>query len=325
MRVGILLYPKCSLWSASSSLEMLRRANIIQNHFHGTKSGKESFHVEYISALKESSGSILGIFGPVSDTIFKHKEYDLVIVPGFDSDTEYILKNSVEIVKWLAKLHDKGVVIAGFCTGCSILAKSGILKQRTATTHWLFKDLFEAKFPDTPLDISKTIIDYGDVIMSGSATSYQNLLLMLIEKVMGRTIAVYVSKAYLIDMNRARPDSYMDLMYEKQHHDREISKAQSFIKAHFDKMLSLDEIATNVAMNKRTFVRRFKNATNDTPLNYIHKLKVEKAKYILENDNKTFEEISFMLGYEDVSAFRKVFVKHTGVAPMDYRMRYQVV
>lgn len=117
----------------------------------------------------------------------------------------------------------------------------------------------------------------------------------------------------------------MDLVLSKKHNDDEIIEAQDYIKANCNQKLSLEEIAENISMSKRTFIRRFKKATDETPLNYIHKVKVEKAKQILESERRTFEEISFMLGYEDVNAFRKIFVKLTGISPMRYRARYQVV
>ena len=324
MRIGILLYPQCSTWSASAPMEMFYWAYRVQSFHKNEKNINKKFEVSYVSSVGKSDLGMFDSFNVKVEAINKHDSFDLIIVPGFSSNAHLMLSKAKESIDWIVDQYTKGVTIVSYCSGSFLLAQSGILKNRTATTHWLLKQTFENTFPEIPLDLSKVIIDYGDVMLGGSATSYQNVILLIIERYMGRTVAIGVSKIYLINLTKDRPDSYMNLAFEKQHNDDKISKAQEFIKSNFNRIVSLDEISENIALNKRTFVRRFKNATNDTPLNYMNKLKVEKAKYILENELKTFEEIAFYLGYEDVSAFRKIFTKHTGISPMAYKLRYQL-
>lgn len=325
MKVGILLYPNCSLWSATGSYELLCRANKAWQFFHGNNSRCKKFEVDFVAPNKDEIKTSFPFPIQAKYSINKHPGFDLIIIPGFESEPDKVLKESGLTANWIAEQNRAGVKIASICTGSVLMAKSGLLENKTATTHWVLKDFFQANFPEISLDLSKIVIDYGNLMMSGSATSFQNLILIIIEQFMGRTVAVGVSKMYLIDINKDRPDSYMDLVLGKKHNDEEIYNAQNFIKRNFNVKISLDDIAQKVQMTKRTFIRRFKKATNDTPLNYIHKVKVEKAKQMLENERKTFEEIAFQLAYEDVNAFRKIFVRQTGISPMKYRARYQVI
>lgn len=322
MRVGIVLYPNCSLWSAIGPCEMLRRANKMQTDIMGFSSAVKQFQVSFVAANRQYCDSILQAI-PIEQAVVEGLKFDLVIVPGFESKPDFVWEHSANVISWLQKQYNAGTQIASLCTGSMMLARAGFLLNRVATTHWMLKEWFQAKFPDVSLDLSQVIIDHGDVLMSGSATSFQNLILMLVERFMGRTIAVALSKVYLIEIQKDPPSSFMNLLFTADHNDEPIRQAQNYIREHSCEMLSVEDLARMVALNRRTFLRRFKKATNDTPLQYLHKCKVERAKCILENQSKTFEEIAFMLGYEDVCAFRKVFVKHTGIASMRYRSRYQ--
>ena len=326
MKIGILIYPNCSLWSATAPYEILNRANTAQKYFYGTKADRVTFDVEYISMEDDQT-----FFAPTFDNRIKFckdltdNAYDMILVPGFASNPERVIETTKATVTWIRELHAQGVCIVSFCSGSLLLALAGIIQNRLATTHWMLQPFFEQKFPDIPLDFSKLMINHGDIMMSGSATSYQVLVLNLIEEVMGRTVAVGVSKVYLIDLQKDSPESYRSLNFNRNHNDPLIKKVQEYMDKNSSEMISLDDISLAVSINKRTLIRRFKNALDDTPLNYLQKLKVEKAKYMLENIDATFEEIAFRLGYEDVSSFRKIFIKHTGILPMKYKARYQII
>ncbi|MCG8700387.1 MAG: helix-turn-helix domain-containing protein [Bacteroidales bacterium] len=325
MKIGIVLYPYCSLWSASGCMELLDRANKAYDFFHGNDEEGVNFQVDFISSEKKSVKTTFPYLINLEHSIYNcNVKYDLIIVPGFSSETEIVMQQSNDIAKWIGEQHNNGTQVASICTGSFLLALSGVLGVRTATTHWLAKDVFKEYFPKIPLDFSKILIDYGTIMMSGSATSFHNLIIHIIEKTMGKTVAIGVSKVYLIDINRDSPGSYMNLLMFKKHNDSCILKAQKSMENSFQRKFSLDKAAEEVSLSTRTFTRRFKKATNETPLNYMHKVKVEKAKEMLECEQVTFEEIAFVMGYEDVNAFRKIFLKHAGINPTKYRLRYQV-
>jgi transcriptional regulator GlxA family with amidase domain len=108
------------------------------------------------------------------------------------------------------------------------------------------------------------------------------------------------------------------------HTDDTISSAQEWMHKNFAKSFSLEDLAERVGMSMRNFVRRFKQATGDTPLIYLQKLRVAAAKRMLENNHRTMPEISAAVGYQDVVFFRSLFQRHTGILPSEYRERFGV-
>lgn len=323
MKIGIVIYPGCSMWSAMGAMELLERANKIQAYF--TKKLKPRFKIDFVASEKQAVATTFPFPVQVQNTIYRSHKFDWLIIPGFDANPDQIMLLSDKLAQWINDQYQGGTKLASICTGGFILAKAGLLNGKIATTHWLAKDYFQSAFPDVKLCIDKILIDHGNILMSGGATSFQNLIIYLIEKHMGHGVAVGVSKVYLIDMYKDTQESYMTLFNPKNHGDKEICKAQSYIESNFQNKISLDEVSGVSKLSKRTFIRRFKNATKQTPLNYIQKVKVEKAKQMLESERKTFEEIAFDLAYEDVNAFRKIFVKFTGISPRKYKERFQLI
>ena len=91
---------------------------------------------------------------------------------------------------------------------------------------------------------------------------------------------------------------------------------------HFEKKLNIDEIAQRVNVSARSFLRRFKKATANTPLEYIQRVKIEAAKKRLEATTLNINEVMFGVGYNDEKAFRNTFKKFTGLSPLAYRAKY---
>ncbi|HUM04318.1 MAG TPA: helix-turn-helix domain-containing protein, partial [Terriglobales bacterium] len=109
-----------------------------------------------------------------------------------------------------------------------------------------------------------------------------------------------------------------------RHNDDAISRAQEWLHHNFDKPFPLEAPARRVGMSLRNFVRRFKEATGDSPLIYLQKLRIAAAKRLLESDHRSVQEISDAVGYTDVAFFRSLFQRHTGVSPSAYRQRFGV-
>lgn len=321
MKVAILAYKNCSLWAASGCMEILLRANTVQDFYNNNKS-YNYFEIEFVCGSNQNVKTHYNIPIQCHSNIYNQKIYDLVIIPGTDANPLIILEENKDLIEWIKYQHQNKSLIVSNCTGSFLLAASGILENKTATTHWFMADLFKKKFPSIRLAIEKTIVDNESTILSSGATSYENLMIYLIEKFMGYKVALSVSKLYLIDINKDTQLSYTMLNMQKNHGDQEILKAQDFIEQNSENKLTMSQITEKVNMSTRSFIRRFKNATGDTPFQYIQKVKVENAKRILETENKTFEEIAFNLGYEDVNSFRKIFNRYVGITPSLYKKKY---
>lgn len=324
MTVAILVYNNCSLWAATGTMEILLRANKALE-FYSRKKSQHFFTIEFVSGSKKFIETHYKTPINYNSTIFENKNYELIIIPGTDINPLLAVEENMPAIEWIKKQYSQGSKIASICTGSFLLAASGIVDNKIATTHWYMANLFKKNFPKVILKSEKIIVDNDDIFMSGGATSFQNLMIYLIEKFMGHQVAVGVSKLYLIDIHKDNQNSYSILSLQKNHKDKAILEAQNYIENNFEKKFTLLEIAEKVCMSKRTFIRRFKSASGDTPFQYIQKVKVEKAKRNLESGKKTFEEITFDIGYEDVNAFRNVFIKYAGISPGAYKKKYNII
>lgn len=321
MDVSIILYDGCSAWGSFGCQEILKFANGSYRHFNRT--AKDFFNISLVSANKKRVKTAHGAEIKTDKTIDKVSKTDLILITGTTANLAKIVEENNSLIEWLKLQHSNGTQIATYCTGSFLLAATGILKGKNAVTHWFKENEFCQMFDDINLQSDNIILDEGNLLMAGGGSSYHNLMIYLIEKYMEKRVAVFVSKLILVDMYKDVQTSYSIFMAQKQHNDEPILKAQELIENNVTEKLSLEDLYEHSMLSERSFLRRFKNATGNTPVQYIQRVKVEAAKKMLEHSILTFEEIVRKVGYEDISSFRKVFKKITGVAPLEYRKKYQ--
>ncbi|MDR3679439.1 MAG: helix-turn-helix domain-containing protein [Flavipsychrobacter sp.] len=247
---------------------------------------------------------------------------DLIIIPAVSWNFAESLPANQCFVPWIVEQYKQGAELASMCIGGFLLASTGLLSGRSCSTHWMGADVFRKMFPDVNLVIEKMITDEHGIYTSGGAFSFVNLLLYLIEKYCDRETAIYCSKVFEVDIDRNSQSPFTMFSGLKDHHDEEIMKAQLFIENNVDKKISIEELATKLAVGRRNFDRRFLKATANTPVEYLQRVKIEAAKKKLETSRKTINEVMYDVGYADVKAFREVFKKITGLSPLEYRNKY---
>ncbi len=227
-----------------------------------------------------------------------------------------------KIKQWLTFCEEQGTVISSFCTGAFLLASSGLLAGKTATTHWRSADLFRRVFPYIRLDCDQLIVDNGDVICSGGSMSYIDLCLHLIDRFIGKDIVSDCAKLLVFDPVRQKQSPYVSFKAQKKHEDKAILAAQDWLERHFNNDISMEALADKVGLGTRTFKRRFKQATSENPINYLQRIRVEQVKDKLEKTNDSINQIIWSVGYEDISSFRQLFKRFTGLTPKDYRQKF---
>jgi len=247
---------------------------------------------------------------------------DLIIISSITRRT-LEPKPRPETVRWLKTQHRRGASIASVCTGAFLLAATGLLNGKTATTHSGFMDLFRQRHPDVILQPEKVITDEGTLYCAGALSAGIDLSLYLVEKYCGHEVAISCSKALMHDMGRRTQAPFSVLQFQKKHADEAVLNAQLWLEKHHRAHLDMNAAAQTHGMSRRTFERRFKNATGDTPLFYLQKVRVEAAKKMIETQNATFDQISYRLGYENSGHFREIFKKHTGLLPKQYERYFR--
>lgn len=285
--------------------------------------GKEpQFDVHLVGKDLESQTSN-GLFRVAAEcTIDDVGQTDLIIIPATHGNYRDIVETNKEFVPWMLKQYRNGAEIASLCIGAFLLASTGLLDQKKCATHWLAAEDFREMFPQVNLVDDKIITDEKGLYTSGGAYSSLNLNLYLIEKYVGREMAVLHSKIFEIDIERDSQSPFIIFKGQKDHQDEAIRSAQEYIEQKFKEKIHVDHLCEMYSIGRRTFERRFKKATNNTVVEYIQRVKVEAAKKELEKGQKTISEVMFSTGYTDTKAFRDVFKKYAGMTPSSYMNRY---
>ena len=250
------------------------------------------------------------------------KNTDLVIIPALSGDMARAVELNRNLAPWIVDQYVRGAEVASLCLGAFLLAATGLLNGKKCSTHWGFANEFRSMYPDVELVDGSIITEEHHIYSSGGANSYWNLLLYLVEKYTDRDTAILASKYFAIDIDRDSQAAFMMFKGQKEHEDVEILQAQEFIEKNYQEKIAVDQLADMFAIGKRTFVRRFKKATNNTIIEYAQRVKIEAAKRSFETSRKNITEVMYDVGYSDTKAFRTIFKKVTGLTPIEYRNKY---
>lgn len=303
-------------------MDVFFQAGQLWNYIHGLPP-TPLFDVKIVSVDGKPVQCLNNIRLQPHGAIDQIDETDLIVVPSV-TDIARTAKYGQAALQWLRRHHRRGAHIASVCTGAFFLAETGLLDGKTATTHWGFVDLFRRMYPRVRLKPERLITDEGDLYCAGALAAGIDLAIYLVEKYCGRQTALQCSKALIHDMGRTSQAPYSVFQFQKNHCDEAIKRAQQWIEKYYAQAVDLNEVAQLHGMSRRTFERRFKHATGDTPLAYLQRTRVEAAKRMLENHLGTFNEISYRLGYENSSHFREVFKKHAGLLPSEYQNHFRI-
>ncbi|MBK7428806.1 MAG: helix-turn-helix domain-containing protein [Saprospiraceae bacterium] len=247
---------------------------------------------------------------------------DLIVIPALFGDMQSAVLKNKDAIPWIQKHHHKGAELASLCVGAFLLASTGLLNGKKCSTHWAFYSEFKETFPEVDLVDGSIITEENGIYSSGGAQSYWNLLLYLVEKYVDRNTAILAAKYFAIDIDRDSQSAFAMFKGQKDHNDEEVKITQDFIEANYADRITVDQLADMVAISRRSFERRFKQATNNTILEYIQRVKIEAAKRSFKLPVKNINEVMYDVGYTDTKAFRTVFRKITGLTPIEYRNKY---
>ena len=186
-------------------------------------------------------------------------------------------------------------------------------------------DTFKKRYKDISLEPEKIIIDNGSTLSAAGVTAYFNLALFLVERYGSKELALISAKVFLVDSGRRIQTPYQMFQIAKSHGDAEIVNLQDWLEKKFNENITLERMTEICNLEKKTLMRRFKKVTGETPLIYLQKLRIENAKRLLESKKISFNEITWKVGYNDVSSFHRVFKSQTGLTPIEYRSKFSMV
>jgi transcriptional regulator GlxA family with amidase domain len=290
---------------------------------HRQLSGKPTAFDIQLVGLKKQVKLNNGLFSVRTNKLLQEvQQVDLVFVPAISGDLTVAIKKNQALVPWIVEQYNKGAEIASLCVGTFLLASTGLLDGKKCSTHWGVCNEFRRLYPSVELIEGNVITEEKRIYSSGGSHSYWNLLLYLLEKYTSREAAVLASKYFAIDIDRNSQAVFSMFKGQKIHKDQAVLAAQEYIEKNVHEKISIDTLSKVAAIGRRTLERRFKQATYNSVLEYIQRVKIEAAKRLFESSRKNIHEVMYDVGYMDIKAFRDLFKKLTGVTPVEYRVKY---
>ena len=244
----------------------------------------------------------------------------MVYLPALWRNPRPIVKKNKELVEWVRWQYEHGAIINSTGTGVSFIAESGLLNNKPATTHWHYFDQFARDYPLAELKRQHFITNAGKIYCAASINALTDLTLHHVHRFFGKSVAEHLSQHFSHEVRQSFDRLSFTQEENTNHPDEDILQAQLWLQNNLSKpSLSIDKLAKLFGISQRSFSRRFRLATNTTPLKYLQNQRFEESKDLLQNSNLSISEIAYRVGYLDVSYFTKLFKQFSSLTPKQYR------
>ncbi len=319
----VIALPYAAGTSVMGVVDIFNIANRISARINDTD--EPLFRVRIVSADGEpvqcSSGYRLSVDGALTDTDPSELLFLAAFTIGGRREIEAAIESWQPVLPWFRERGPQQAMIATSCSGSFLLAEAGLLKGRAATTAWWLTKPFQERYPDVALDKEIICTRSDNLLLGAGTTSYQDVCLAIIEQFAGRHFARLTAKYLMVD-NQRRSQAPYAILSLVDSEDKVVNRAEAWIRANLARDFRIEEAAEAVAVSPRTLIRRFQNTLGETPQGFTQMLRIEKAKVLLETTGLSFSEIVQRCGYNDESAFRRLFKRHCQLSPRDYRRRF---
>lgn len=262
-------------------------------------------------------------------TIKSKSDAEIIVVPELWLAPDDDLKQRYdELKEWLRQRHRAGNTIYSACSGAVLLAASGLLDGKDATSHWGYTDLFRRSFPQVNFIPEPNIVfaDHtGRVVTAGGATSWHDLAIHIISRHCSPGEALHIAKLYLLQWHGDGQLPYASLVRRQAHADSIVRQAENWLADHFNAPHAVAAAVAACAIPERSLKRRFRTATGSTVIDYVQNLRIEAAKRLLETSDDSSDDIASAVGYENPAFFRKLFKRRTGLTAGQYRRLFSPI
>lgn len=320
MQIGFVAVPKTLATGITLPCEMLHaaaqlaRARRVSERFSGARLPAFLVLSEDGRAQQVAGGVHLEAQGSWDALL----SCDLIVVPPLWGNPLSMLSRHRTLVDTLAQAAGRNIPIVATGTGVCLLAESGVLDHRVATTHWYYFEAFARRYPEVLLRPRQSITYDQDIYCVGSVNALTDLVLYFIRTWYNDDIMGVIERHFSHEVSRTLSEPYYRLG-GLQHDDEDVVSAQAWLLDRLDKPFSLPELAARVGLTPRTLSRRFVQATGESPKQYWMQLRLLRAEEMLRETNLTVQDIAELLGFNDASYFIRLFRQRAGITPNDYR------
>jgi len=317
MRIAFVITPNMLVTSLTNAYELMFAAKQIAK----THSALKGVDIELIKV--SSSNERINMPSGLSlmpDAKLDYDIYDMVYLPALWRNPRPIIKKSPVLIDWIRWQYEHGAIINATGTGVCLIAESGLLDEKPATTHWYYFDQFAKDYPLVELKRHHFITSASRIYCAGSVNALTDLTLHHVHRFINKDVSEHLSRHFSHEVRQ--PFDKLSFSDEKDssHPDEIILQAQLWMQNHLNKAsISISNLADLFGMSQRNFSRRFKSATSMTPVQYLQNQRFSAAKELLKNSNLSIKEIAYRVGYIDVSYFTKLFKTLSSITPKEYR------
>jgi transcriptional regulator GlxA family with amidase domain len=271
-----------------------------------------------LTLVSEHGGPIVTSVGSGIQTVsFKRRSFDTIIIAG-----EHVPEPGSAtsgLVKYLRSAAKRGTRIASFCTGAFVLAQTGLLDGRRATTHWNLAKQLQQLYPKIRVDVDRIFTVDGPIWSSAGMSAGLDLALAMVEEDLGREMAREAAKLMVVYHRRAGGQSQHSTMLGLDATSDRVQSALAYAKENLGKCLSVNDLAAAVFLSPRQFSRLFRDETGQTPAKAIERLRVESARLMMEAGRFSVEEIARKNGFGNRDRMRRSFLRAFGQPPQVVR------
>jgi transcriptional regulator GlxA family with amidase domain len=309
--IGLLIYPGCQLAAIYGLTDLFRIA--------GEWAGEHKRAIR-VSHWQADDDRVACIWDSHPGT--SHRLTHVIAPPSIIMPEH--MAPAPRAASWLIDQHSNGATLCSVCAGAFILAETGLIDGRRATTHWAFAQQLAARFPKVQLADEHMVIDEGDIMTAGGILAWADLGLTLVGRLLGPGTMLATARFLLIEPPRSSQRPFARFLPRFDHNDDAIRQSQHYIHSHAPTMQGVADLPAEAGMTSRTFLRRFSAATGITPVEYLQQVRIAKAREALERTLTPVDRIAWEVGYSDPAAFRKIFQKLTGLPPSAYRQQFGI-
>jgi transcriptional regulator GlxA family with amidase domain len=311
--VVIVAFPGVQSLDVTGPLEVFHGAGrIAEGAYAVAVATLDGAPVASTSGLTLGGGLALADVGPI----------DTLIVAGGDGTRPGVADPA--LAAWLRRRAPGARRVASVCTGAFLLAEAGLLDRCRATTHWSAGATLARAYPAIDVDPEPIYTRDGNVWTSAGVTAGMDLALAMVEEDLGREVALTVARWLVLFLRRPGGQSQFSAQLSAQMADRDaMRELQQWIVDHPEAALTIEAMAERVAMSPRHFARRFRAEVGTTPARYVERVRLEAARRRLEETGEPIDRIAPACGFGTTETMRRAFLRAVGVAPAEYRRRFQ--
>ena len=307
-------------------MDLLASVGMMWEMLHGEEPQPARFQPRLVTFDGEPYRDLHGVQITPHGALADFPKPDIVIIPELAIDPWRPVPNSfAPIADWLRDVYGEGATIASLCSGTVLLSESGLLDGKEATSHWGYCDSIKSRHPSIQIRKERVLVPAGDghrLITTGGFSSWHDLLLYLVGRIAGPEEARRLAKVFLLDWHLDGQLPFAALTVGRKHEDPLVAAAQVWAADNYANANPVAAMAAESGLSERSFLRRFKKATGQSPLEYIQTLRIEEAKQLLETSQEPLDAIAAEVGYSEASAFRHLFRKLVGVTASAYRRKH---